>query len=299
MESRGLLKSVNPMGDLSSPVGRSSSCPDWATIDREILCPMCDYNLRGLTESRCPECGYRFDWPAVLDPNLQTHPYLFEVHPERYVRSFLRTLVRGHGFWSFWKSLQPSQRSSTGRLAVYGIVCGFIALLPAILLVVLQVYQWHAVANPAASFADMLTSAMREWPIRGVVAACLIWALFPWLNFLALRVFAQSMRQARVKPIHVLRCAVYCGDLIVWNAIIDLTAVLCYGYDLQYRSVEDRLMAVLSVSGAIMILLNFVRLASAYRFYMKFPHVIATIAASQVMVALAILVAVAYALYMF
>jgi hypothetical protein len=32
-----------------------------STIDADLACPCCDYNLRGLTESRCPECGEPFD----------------------------------------------------------------------------------------------------------------------------------------------------------------------------------------------------------------------------------------------
>ncbi len=32
-----------------------------APIDTDLPCPHCDYNLRGLTENRCPECGGDFD----------------------------------------------------------------------------------------------------------------------------------------------------------------------------------------------------------------------------------------------
>lgn len=28
-------------------------------------CPKCDYDLRGLPEDRCPECGYEFQWEEV------------------------------------------------------------------------------------------------------------------------------------------------------------------------------------------------------------------------------------------
>ena len=61
---------------------------DWDTISEEILCPLCDYNLRGLIQPRCPECGYRFEWQGLLDPKYRLHPYLFEHHPERNFRSF-------------------------------------------------------------------------------------------------------------------------------------------------------------------------------------------------------------------
>jgi hypothetical protein len=33
----------------------------------ELLCPNCDYNLRGLPEDRCPECGEPFDRAALIE----------------------------------------------------------------------------------------------------------------------------------------------------------------------------------------------------------------------------------------
>ena len=66
----------------------AASSPDWATIDEEVLCALCDYNLRGLADARCPECGARFTWRELLDPALRIHPYLFEHHPNRASHSF-------------------------------------------------------------------------------------------------------------------------------------------------------------------------------------------------------------------
>lgn len=33
--------------------------------DSRLRCPECNYNLTGLTQSRCPECGSTFDWDEV------------------------------------------------------------------------------------------------------------------------------------------------------------------------------------------------------------------------------------------
>lgn len=33
--------------------------------DSGLYCPRCEYNLTGLTESRCPECGTTINWDAV------------------------------------------------------------------------------------------------------------------------------------------------------------------------------------------------------------------------------------------
>ena len=64
-----------------------------------LLCPMCDYDLRGQpapppdVAPRCPECGYPYDFEELRDPTRRQHPYLFEHHPRRNIRSFIATLI--------------------------------------------------------------------------------------------------------------------------------------------------------------------------------------------------------------
>jgi hypothetical protein len=33
----------------------------------DLFCPACGYNLYGIPPRRCPECGFRYDRPALLD----------------------------------------------------------------------------------------------------------------------------------------------------------------------------------------------------------------------------------------
>jgi len=35
--------------------------------DAPPICSQCDYDLRGLTHERCPECGAMIDWAAIRD----------------------------------------------------------------------------------------------------------------------------------------------------------------------------------------------------------------------------------------
>ena len=93
--------------------------PDWDNIAEQIQCPLCKYNLRGIRDARCPECGYTFDWPDLLDPTRRLHPYLFEHHPERNVRSFWRTAAGALLPRRFWRTLQPVQPSRPRRLILY------------------------------------------------------------------------------------------------------------------------------------------------------------------------------------
>jgi len=90
---------------------------------QDVLCPLCGYNLRGLPECRCPECGGKFDWAELSDPARRKHPYLFEHHPRRNVVSFIRTLLGGLLPRKFWQTLSPIQPSRPGRLVLYWVNC--------------------------------------------------------------------------------------------------------------------------------------------------------------------------------
>jgi hypothetical protein len=89
----------------------------------DVLCPLCGYNLRGLPEARCPECGGKFDWGELRDPTRRKHPYLFEHHPRRNVVSFVRTFLAGLLPRRFWRTLSPVQPSRPGRLVIYWFLC--------------------------------------------------------------------------------------------------------------------------------------------------------------------------------
>src|SRR3954469_21126167 len=43
------IETVDPAGDAEALVG--------FVRERDVACPLCRYNLRGLTSARCPECG--------------------------------------------------------------------------------------------------------------------------------------------------------------------------------------------------------------------------------------------------
>src|SRR4051794_31376393 len=100
-----------------------SASPDWDAITHDVLCPLCDYNLRGLGEPRCPECGYRFEWSVITDPAARPHPYAFEQNPQRNFRSFFRTLWGTLRPVRFWSSLTPMQPSRPDRLMLYAFLC--------------------------------------------------------------------------------------------------------------------------------------------------------------------------------
>ncbi|HSW45154.1 MAG TPA: hypothetical protein VLM89_06245 [Phycisphaerae bacterium] len=110
--------------DLVQPEPSPPAGPGWTLINHDVLCPLCDYNLRGLSNPRCPECGYRFEWSEMLDPNRQPHPFLFEHHPERNWWSYWRTVAGACRPRAFWRSLHPVQTSRPRRLLLFWLIGG-------------------------------------------------------------------------------------------------------------------------------------------------------------------------------
>src|SRR5689334_22819484 len=106
--------------------------PDWTQVDESVLCPLCEYELRGLSDPRCPECGYRFAWPELLDPTLRRHEYLFEHHGRHNIWSFWRTLIGGLKPRKFWRSVYPTQPSHPIRLIIYWLLAVSVLLVSAV-----------------------------------------------------------------------------------------------------------------------------------------------------------------------
>ena len=73
-----------------------------------IACPLCDYDLRGLPQPRCPECGFAsISWEALREQVRTTHPYLFEHQPRRGTARVRRTAAEGLRPRRFWASVRP------------------------------------------------------------------------------------------------------------------------------------------------------------------------------------------------
>jgi hypothetical protein len=306
---------VHFAGDSSSPV--------WASIHRDILCPLCDYNLRGLIDPRCPECGYQFDWEPLLNPTSNTHTYLFEHHPEKNVRSFIRTAIGTLTPGKFWSSLRADQAVRTGRLLAYWCVCNLIPLLLGVGWLVadrmnLAAAQASAVRAtpspwlgrryttrsfvPTTSFVSYsyrhrgphfavidLTSG-QDYPVGAFLWSCLANVLFSGLLFVGLMGFQASMKLARIKPIHVLRCVVYSTDAIFWVGMLLMVALataIVWRQILpppifQFRILDGELLdTLLPLLPVIYALIASWRLSVAYSRYLQFRHPVATVLSVQ------------------
>ena len=309
----------------SPPAQPTVAAPDWTTIERETLCPLCEYNLRGLGEPRCPECGYAFRWDELLDPAKQKHPYLFEHHPRRNVVSLVRTLLGGLRPRRFWRTLNPAMPSRPRRLALYVILTTALLVVAPLALFAsetfeilydnleVRAYLKPLLSNPNnvntkqvvqqyGSVDAYLAQEVPWWPTPRVVArayrstnirwshihtvfAVLAW---PWLTFASLMIFQWSMRRAKVKQGHVARCVVYSFDWGFW--LVPL--VLVFLSDRFARELlglgPDRAVPILA--SVVFAVYGSYRLGAAYANYLRFEHPYETAMASQLIVLMVVLI---------
>jgi hypothetical protein len=290
--------------------------PDWNTLKEELRCPLCDYNLRGLTVPRCPECGFKFEWQELLDAQRITHPYLFEYHPKRNIWSFWKTYWSDFLAGSFWKELSPANPVRKMRLLIYWLAANLIFLVPILVPIIQDVagnisainqrnFRINHIFTPVAGATYYraangirITAAQYRQPVPSVfswnylravlpnhpldpivdppVVELLLW---PWLTLVSLLVFQISMRRAKIKFAHVLRCAIYgCNFGFLAAGVLGLLWLLG-GLN---QSAGYILLLIFPIVGTY-------RLAFAYEQYLRFSHPFLTVAASQFVVLLAML----------
>jgi hypothetical protein len=197
----------NEAGEQLAPAALAA--PDWQTMAEDIRCPLCEYNLRGLTQPRCPECGYSFKWEEILDKKRRHHRYIFEHHPERNFWSFLRTFLGGFRPKKFWSELHPLQDSRPRRLAIYRVIVLVLVVIP----VLICEFWQPSIVNPRGGFffsthrQQLLWQARLNFPWNFFVPPLqasgreLLWCLMiisvalPVVNYALLMIFQQTMRK--------------------------------------------------------------------------------------------------------
>jgi hypothetical protein len=113
-----------------------------------------------------------------------------------------------------------------------------------------------------------------------------VYPAWPWLTLGALMVFRASMRRAKVRTVHVLRCTLYGCDAAPWlaaGAAVAVTATVDRFDVGRYTGYSD-----VAVAALVFGLATTWRLSAGYRHYLRFDHPVATAAASQVVVVLVV-----------
>jgi hypothetical protein len=141
------------------------------------------------------------------------------------------------------------------------------------------------------------------------------WLEWPPMVFVTLLLFRVSMRRARIRPAHVMRCVIYSYDAVWWLGLVVLLAVALkaaawrglvppryqtpaslvpvapFPQDHFFGYRPDVVTDTLFWAGVAVLLGTGYRLTSALRHYLRFDHPVATVACAYVIAGLAISIA--------
>jgi hypothetical protein len=290
--------------------------PDWTTREKDLLCPLCGYNLRGLTESRCPECGFKFQWQELFDAEKDCESFLFEYGKGRNRQTFQQTFLRTWRARRFWNEVNPARPVKVYRLLIYwiiaGCICGCLLTAPTFLDLVLfirhsaierispskvsfngapgsvapvyRLQQWYPLPWDDGfwnHFLSDLRSHHNGYAIDGPNEASIegwgtIFLLWPWLTLISLQLFRYSMRQSKIRSVQLLRSVIYSCD---FGVLFALGFIALNFYQPVWSDGVVLLFAALLCG-----LATTYRMSIAFRQYLRMPMPIATMVLSQLMI---------------
>ena len=265
--------------------------PDWSGMDSQVHCSICSYNLRGLTNPRCPECGYPFQWSELRPRSNSWIDRFFEYATHSFIRSFLFTWLRAFLPGRFYAKVTASHPIHKRRL----IIILLLLILPAIPLQIVPflahlVFHMKFLANvpfSSAAFCDLFLYLSG----RSYISIWIIFSLAPlaWITFSVFSIFflRQTARKAKNNLWHVIRCVVYsAAPFIPLSAIAPLFMV--FFMELHYSILTFELFNN-ALSLSLLLLWPIFLLASSAKHYLRIPHPLFTILALQLIFLLALL----------
>lgn len=244
----------------------SGPSPPASPETADVFCPLCDYDLRGLTEPRCPECGHGFDWDELRSspPRLR---WFFEHRQGFAATALLGTFARSLRPGVFWGRVRPTHPVRPARLALYALVLLSISAAGTWLPLAGSAYvrerarlpvvrgQLRAQLSDAAgnvrpevqrhlntigmsSLDAYLDSILPSPTLTALWYAASTWQPmrrlavpvigWPILTVLLLVAFRAAFRQKQVRAEHLWRVAVYSGDVgfVGWSLLLPAAVLL-------------------------------------------------------------------------
>lgn len=125
-------------------------------VDLELKCSGCGYDLRGLPEARCPECGLSFDRDFGGDWNKQELRWFFEDRPALW--SFVGTALMVWWPGGFWRRVGERRPVRRRRVVAFSIISLVVPM-------VLGVLMWGvgSMVDEWASVPSLTSSHARPW----------------------------------------------------------------------------------------------------------------------------------------
>lgn len=215
-------RDAHPPGDAApADTPPQDPAPDWSLFHDDVHCPLCAYNLRGLTTPRCPECGHRFDWRELLEAARRAGTKYFEHQDGLAVRAFFRTAWDAFRPARFWEALSPVHPSRPYRLLAYWVwAAALFAVyvrfqIPVARAAVWGVW-WRLNRPRQMSRFDFLEYVIAEVQWSDFMHRDVLWIalplIAPWLILGALVLFQATLRRARIRLHHLMRVAIHCAD---------------------------------------------------------------------------------------
>ena len=204
------------------------------TADEDIPCPLCGYNLRGLTEARCPECGARYEWWELREAR-DTAP-IYEYRGT--VGSLLGTLFKTLSPSFFWRTLKPTMLPQVNRLIEYAVVLLFAFVLAGLLLTVFnEVLRWMAWRDMGAGWRVVDTSFLGFIQSRDYLGSylsdtdALRYAIFTILSMpivlfmLFVSLCLGTLQKAKLRSEHIARVALYSSTPLLLGGFLSMLPV--------------------------------------------------------------------------
>jgi hypothetical protein len=302
----------------------STSPPDWETLSEEIHCPLCDYNLRGLVEPRCPECGFKFDWKELLESTRNVHPYLFEHQPKRNIWSFWKTFWRDCRPRRFWREVHPGHVLKPRRLMLYWVLANAVLMFVVVVPFIDSAVRMATAPSPVAhtgwtwapghpTTAEHLKqfSSINQIPIKSLIPDTytpapppklwtpyglqMAWACAEWdrVSAGALSIFivwpwltlsALLIFQASMQQVKIRQAHVL--RCVIYSC--DFPLLLIIASAIAPDPTPLRYPTANSIITLVCFGVTLYRLSTAYKRYMRFDRPFLTVLSSQIIVGLAV-----------
>jgi hypothetical protein len=196
-------------------------------MDESLNCPLCGYDLRGLTSPRCPECGHEYDIEAIRSAKHHGIGWLVETERQHPFRAAVRTSFRSLlplSFVGFWKRFPPAAPLVASRLRWFAIVWIVAAFAwEATSVIAFTVERYNSFAAPIKGLTPRTPTyqllglqqftfqdAFEGWSSVGErLIFDLILLAWPLLTFVYLNVFGITLKRAGIGAGHLWRVAIY------------------------------------------------------------------------------------------
>lgn len=192
-------------------VEATSDPPDWNSFTLDLFCPRCDYNVRMLTGSRCPECGLDLEWPRIVAAAEQrggnpTFEYRWRDRP---VRSFFYTIRICVQPRRLWKSLSIADSPRGGPLAIFTLLtCGLYVTATVSAYVVGLAFLLMSRGRGATAIWNAIPNYLPDF-FSIVIPDLAVYASIAALLWLFLQIFQQTISRCRVRNPQLIRVIVF------------------------------------------------------------------------------------------